>query len=180
MFSRKKKEQPNKDDSNYIYFESDLAFPATAGKSLYTLAAYRISDRTRYLLPSKSENQCIIAAALSAERRIERRSLIEELFYGTPTHGVSFTAAFKFPARSTTIFAYGLRLATPGYDSNAIARGICKFLQWQAGELKIDRLLFQGELSIPEADLLRSNHAIVRIFWLSAIASKYASIVGSR
>jgi len=180
MFSRKKKEQSNKDDSNYIYFESGLAFPAAAGKSLYTLAAYRISDRTRYLLLSKSENQGIIAAALSAECRAERRSLIEKLFYGAPTHGVSFTAAFSFPVRSTTIFAYGLRLATPGYDSNAIVGGICKFLQWQANELRVDRLLFQGELSIPEADLLRANHAIVKIFWLSAIASKYASIIGSR
>jgi hypothetical protein len=164
---------------SYVYFAENLVFPATKNAATYTLAAFRVSDRTRYLLASKAANTGIVAGILQAERRIERRELINDVFYGVPNYGINFTAYFTFPTRQVTIFSFGLHIDHPGYSSDAIAREVCKFLQWQAGELKAERqvLTFYGGLDIPESALLTSNYSLVRMFWLTAIAAKISNMV---
>jgi len=176
MFGKKKKEKSG--GADHVYFQQELMFPSLAAKASHTLAVYRANNQTRYLLPGTDENYEVIKRARESERRLKRRGLIDDIFQSPPTHGISLSAFFVFPIRHTVIFSFGLNLSQPGFDEDAVAREICSFIRWQANELKVDGLLFHGNFSMPEVDLLRCNHPVVRIFWLTAIVSKYANMIG--
>lgn len=181
---RRPKPPPPTPRTSHVYFADDLVFPATRTEAVHTIAAYRVGHSTRYLLPSSSENAGVIAAALKLERRADRRALIERLFYSdSPNFGVAMAARFTtFPLRQVALFSFGLRISEPGFYEGAIAESICKFVRFQAGQIKPGNGLTinTAQATIPEIDVLRSGHALTKIYWLTAIAAKYASITGVR
>jgi hypothetical protein len=172
------KSQPAKSsDKNYVYFNEALEFPATKGKAIHTLAAYRIDSRTQYLLPAKSRGKGLIATALRNERRLERKALIDRLFYSdSPNFGISLSVQFaSLPVRRLNLFNFGLRIEEPGYNFR-IVKEICKFLVHIGNDTTANRSMYVAGMDVAEKDRLTSSHVLTEMFWLMAIVAKYADL----
>lgn len=136
---------------------------------------------TEVLPCSKCPHPEAIAYLLDSERRLDRKKLIADTFLGKTQHCVLFHSQVKNPARDVVLLKMPLSIDVPGYSSSSILAAIVRFCAWQATEIKPEVILVHDDLlTVLESDVLRTATIHSRIYWMSAIIAKYASIRGIR
>lgn len=135
----------------------------------------------RSLLPGVPIDSGMVQAILRYERRQSRRELGESLFYGEQNYGLCLRAHIETPpTRTVTLVAIPLSINVPGYSSTAILKKILQFLLWQAQQIQPDTILvYDPPTIVYEDSVLLEGTSYTKMYWLTAILSKYASIVGS-
>lgn len=181
MWGNSKNAKSKSVPSSIVYFKENILFTATASYCSHTLASYAVDAESFGVLPYLRQNREFVNTANRFERRPERQKLMTDLFLGTPNFGIQLRAVFKtLPTREINLFNLPLSITPDLFndtDPRWIVKNISEFVIYLGGKVEPKHIIGYGGNEFSEIDVLRSPHSLVKIYWISAITSKTASLI---
>lgn len=78
------------------------------------------------------------------------------------------------------MFNFALQIEQEGYYPEGLLQSCCKFLVWHAQQIEADKTIWLAGANLSQVQTLKTGHALTRMYWATAIASKLAGSIGVR